>query len=640
MIESPGLRLRVYVRSFFRRIERILPSYWCEKYIELPPGKQETKAGPVSFTDRPYQRAPLDDVADPTVTDVVFVGPTRIGKTLILRMGVAYSIAGDPAPGLWVDATEPTARRVSKKELQPMIEYNAILRERKPANRHNATDLQILFPAAAFNMVGGNSSAQVAGDTVKRVYGNELDKWSDATDKEASIAELVRHRTESYDVDRKHLWSSTPTIEEGNTWQFYLRGDQRKWFCICQRCRTPQQLVWENVVWDPAAQLPTGRWDLERVKASARYSCINVDCTAHDPAGDKLSGWTEPERTAAIQDAGAHYRPTCAPVVPGWRSYHVNGLYGPAKTNSCGQLAVDFLSARTTGFFSDRQDFWNSRMGMPWRDDISDVTVEKFAERESPPAPLNSYHRGDLPEGFRPDWIIMGCDVQSNRLPYVVKAGDWAGRIFTVDHGDAAIWADLDGVQETYRAKWPGAANYVIVDINYEERRAETLEQIYARRHRGWKAAEAFAHAKNLTRIEFPDVFLGGKKEGQGHTIEKLVISAYTFKVELEKRFAGEIPGWYTYQLPLAATETEAEEQREYYVQLLDERRKPRKHPVIGKPPFEWVSRAKNNHYFDCEVYALALFWVLQKRRAFAARRPPRGGATPRRTIEVGTAHN
>ena len=462
---------------------------------------------------------------------------------------------------------------------------------------------------------------------------NELDKWSDATEKEASVAELVRHRTESYDVDRKHGWSSTPTVEEGTTWQFYLRGDQRKFFCVCPRCEAPQQLVWDNVVWDPHAKLPTGKWDLEKVKASARYSCVNVSCTAHDPTGERGEGWTDQERIAAIQSPGAAWRPTVNAAVPGWRSYHVNGLYGPTKTNSCGQLAVDFLSARTTGFFSDRQDFWNSRMGLPWRDDISDVTVEKFAERESPPAPFASYFRGDLPEGFTPSWIIMGFDVQTNRMPYVVKAGDWAGNMFTVDHGDAPTWEDLAEVQQTYRAKWPAAANYVIGDINFEDRRAETLEQIYARKHLGWKAAEAFAHAKHLARIELPDVFLGGKKQGQGHTIEKLVISAYTFKVELEKRFSGEIPTWFTYQLPLAATEIEAEEQRDYYTQLLDERRRPRKHPVAGKPPFEWVSRNKNNHFFDCEVYILALFRVLQKRRAFAGRNTP---VRDRRTIEVG----
>ncbi len=46
----------------------------------------------------------------------------------------------------------------------------------------------------------------------------------------------------------------------------------------------------------------------------------------------------------------------------------------------------------------------------------------------------------------------------------------------------------------------------------------------------------------------------------------------------------------------------------------------PRKVRLAGKPPFEWRSKNKYNHAFDCEVYILALFWTLQKRRSFAER--------------------
>ena len=627
-----------YVRGFFRPIERLLPSRWCEKYIELPPGKQESKPGKVSFADRPYQREALDSFADPAVRDIVFVGPTRIGKTFFLRMALAWSIAASCAPTLWVDANETTAKRVSKKELRPMIEYNAILRERKPANRHNVTDLQILFPAAAFTMVGGHSADQVAGDTVTRIFGNEMDKWSDASEKEASIAELVRHRTESADDERCHGWSSTPTLEEGQTWQYYQRGDQRQWHCICPSCATPQVLEWgdrhsgHGVKWDPEAQISHGKWDLQRVKDSARYSCIQTSCQHHDPDGTLGTGWTDAQRQAAISDPRAYWQPT-ATGQPGWRSYHINGLYGPLKANSPGELAVDFLAAKTTGFIADRQDFWNSRMGLPWKDDISDLTADKFALRESPPEPFSTYFRGELPAGFKPAWIITGFDVQSNRLPYVVRGGDWAGNSFTIDHGDAPTWADLEAIQKTYHAKWPGAVNYVIGDINYEDRRAEALEQIFARKARGWYGAEAFDQAKDLVRLEQANPFLGGKLQAHQHKVTKLVISAYEFKVELEKRFSGQLANWFSYQLPaLAPSETEAAEQREYYTQLLDEHRRPRKRRIAGKPPFEWVTRTKNNHAFDCEVYILALFWVLQKKRAYAARKPASG---ERKTMEV-----
>jgi phage terminase large subunit GpA-like protein len=621
-------KFRSFVRTFARYEERLLPSRWCESHIVLPAGRQETEHGPVSFKSRPCLREPLDCIADPTVTDVVVVAPTRGGKTFILRMGWAFSIAGDPAAGLWIDMDEDAAKRISKKELQPLVEANPCLRDRKPTNRHNYTDLQMLFPAAAQTLVGGQSAQQVAGDTVKRIFGNELDKWRGKSDREAEVAELARHRTESFDDERKHLWGCTPTIEQMTTWRYHNRGDQRRWFGPCPRCNTFQQLVWRDeqagagVVWSPAAKQQSGKWDLVRVKATARYSCVNPECSAHDPDGARGSGLNDDERRSLVQDERSHWRAT-AIGEPGWRSYQFNGLYGPKKVNNCGELAVDFLSARNTGFHHDRQDFWNSRMGLPWRDDIALLSIEKFAAREC------NYLRGEVPEGVRLDGIILGFDVQANRLEYVVAGFCYTGETYTIDHGNVAHWEDLDAIQDQYAALAP--KSWAIGDINFEDRRAETLEQIYRRRDRGWLAAEAFDHAKELVRLEKANVFMGGKLQKAGHYVAKLVISAYEFKVELEKRISGEIKNWYTYQLPLAAGDDEIAEQAEYYKQLLDERRIPRKRPVPGKPPFEWRDRG-NNHAFDCWVYILALFWSLQKRRAYAARKKP---ATERQVVEV-----
>jgi hypothetical protein len=638
---AAGVRFRAFVRSFFRYEERLTPSQWVERHVRLPPGKQETEPGRVSFKTRPHLREPLDSFADPTLTDIVIVSYTRGGKTFVLRMVFCWSVAGDPAPMLWIDIDEDKAKDISKKEIQPLIEYNECLRARKPANRHNFTDLRMLFPAAAFTMGGGQAVSQVAGDNVKRILGNELDKWHGKTDKEASIPELARHRTESFDDERKHGWGCTPTIEEMPTWQYHNRGDQRRWFGPCPRCGTFQQLVWRDettgagVVWDPQARIASGKWDFARVKASARYSCVNTACTAHDSDGTRGTGLNDDERRALIQDERAHWRPT-AIGQPGWRSYQFNGLYGPKKSNNCGELAVDFLSARTTGFYADRQDFWNSRMGLPWRDEITLITAKKFADREKSPGG-QSYLRGEMPAGWRPNVVIIGADVQANRLPYVVAAADWAGNACTIDHGDAPTWKDLEQVQNDYRKL--GATSYVIIDINYEDRRAETLEQIYFRRDRGWYGAEGVEFARDLVRLEHANVYAGGKLQGkredEQHKIVKLVISTYQFKVELEKRFAGKIANWFSYQLPLAAEDREREEQADYYAQLLDERRVPRRIRISGKPPFEFKARTKNNHFFDGWVYILALFWVLQKKHSFAARKRLAAAGETRKVIEV-----
>lgn len=616
--------LRAHVRSYFRRSERLLPSEWLERNIKLPPGKNETKPGSVDWTHTPPLREPIDMLAAPGVTDITFVGPTRIGKTFLLRMGFAWSVACDPGPALWVDSTTEKAKDISKKELRPLVEHNPVLRQRKPSNRHNFTDTRMLFPAAAFTLVGGNSAAGVAGDTVKRVFGNEVDKWRSATDKEAATIELARHRTESFDDERKHFWSCTPTLEEGSIWTWFLKGDQRYFHAICPRCAFPQRLVWDRVWWDPEAQISEHKWDLERVRTSARYRCANADCTAHEGA----AGWTDAERLAAIRHPQAHWRAS-AVGEPGFVSYHLNGLYGPLKVNRVGELAKDFLSARTTGFFTDRQDFWNSRMGEPWRENVATLDAQKFVALERP------YRRGTVPAAFKPDVAIIAGDVQTNRIEWTATALNWAGESYIVDHGEVPTWEDLEQVQDNYATLAP--TSYVIIDINFEDRAAETLEQIYARKHRGWLGVEGFELAKSLVKWEGAEVFLGGKLAGKGHKISKLVVSLYQFKVELEKRLSGELKNWFTYsldggELALSPPDEQSKtEQAEFYAQLLDERRIPRKPLVQGKPPFVWKSRKNNNHKFDCQVYTLALFRALRAMRSAKAR----GGTEPRKTVTV-----
>ena len=71
-----------------------------------------------------------------------------------------------------------------------------------------------------------------------------------------------------------HLYSSTPTLETGNIWVAYLRGDQRKWFVPMPCCDTHHVLEWDQVKFDaPGCRREDGSWDLDRVKETSEYEC-------------------------------------------------------------------------------------------------------------------------------------------------------------------------------------------------------------------------------------------------------------------------------------------------------------------------------------------------------------------------------
>jgi len=577
---------------------RLLPSEWVSKNIVLPSG-YEAKPGYIDFNYAPYLREVLDCFENPAVRDVIFCAPTRFGKTLLLRLWFACALAKSPRSLLLFDSTIDKGRSLIRKEIKPLIQYNQVLRNLIPTNRHHFSDSHMLFPAASVDVFGANSAAGAAGDTCKMILGNEVDKWRGETDKEASMIELVRHRTESAEGERKHFFSSTPTTEDGNIWSEYMAGDQRKFFVRCPHCGHMQPLTWNQVRWSPDAQVEAGEWDLDAVRETARYACSSC--------GEL---WDDDARLTAIRDPRSDWMPTAKPRIKTTRSYQINGLYGALQSSQIGELAVDFLQARRSQWFSSRRDFWNSRMGEVFRDDAKTITVDRFKGL------LDDYSRGSLPKGFKPDLIIVATDVQSYGLPFVVFGFKYSGEVKTIDHGVAPGFEDLERIQRNYTPL--AGCSFVVIDIGYEQRSPEVFDAIHRRVNLGWMGIDGFEQMKDsLTRLRNRDPFLGTKNQGQ-FMIQVLQVSTYEFKSEWEERFLKNIDLWRTYSVPDDPEHAnDRKEQSEYFEQLIDERRVPRKVRRIGKPKWEWKSRNGKNHFFDCHVYALAFFYHFMKSRSF-----------------------
>ena len=610
-------RIADRLRDLARIYEPYLsPSDWCERNIILPPGKNEAKPGRIDWKMTPYLRQILDCLEDPAVKEIVFIAPTRSGKTLLLRLGIACTIAKTPAPMLLFDSTIEKGRALVRKEVKPLINYNALLAARKPKNRAHYGDAHMLFPGASLDVYGANSAAGAAGDTATRAFGNECGKWKSETDKEASMIELIKHRVESAEGEGKIYLSTTPTTEESEEWQEFMLGDQCKFQVPCPFCGAMQELVWTQVRWPEDAQITEGEWDYRAVQAGAYYLCPH--CAAH---------WTDADRLRAVQDPRATFVPTTQAKLPGVKSFQINGLYGPLQSNRLGDIAVSFLASRRTGWFASRRDFWNSRMGEPYRDTVSTITADKFRALMAP------YARGTLPAGFVPEHLIIAVDVQTFGLPWVALAFDANNEKRTVDHGTAQHWSDIDIVQEGYAHL--AKESFVIIDTGFAQRSPETLEAIFARRDRGWLGADGFEQSRNLTQLSTRDPFIGTRQEGAAQ-IPVLLISTYEFKVEWEKMFIRDNDTWRTYTLPEHPDGTMLAEQTEYFKMLLDEHRVPRKHIRPGKSAWEWKSKAGNNHAFDCHVYALALRYHLSRSQTVDRVKAAAIPRIPKRIITAG----
>jgi hypothetical protein len=593
-----------FAASFFQYSPRLRPSQRVVG-LYIPAKGTEAKPGTLSWRGRAYLKQPLDDTERPGVIDIIFIGPTRVGKTFILKCGVLYKIRWAPGPLLWMNDNAQNAREFVELELEPMINANPEFRALKPKNTDkDALSKKIYTSGTSIVFKGSRSTAAGKGKTAEWIFLNEAGEFLQASGTEASVLELVRHRTESYNSTRRHLISSTPSNTDSELWQFYLRGTRFQWQVPCHACGMMQvmefggrEVKW-GLKWDPAARDDEGNWDLARVEASAHYVCRSDTCDAH---------WDNKQRKAAV-DLGEWIQtnPHADPTI---RSYQVNGLVGPDDKNNFGPMARAYLATKRGGLVvTNSRDFWNQVWGIPYSEDIVSLTAAKMKHLMRP------YKAGELPKDFVPHLLLIGGDVQANRLEFVIRAFNYAtAESYLVETGTCLNYSDLALLQRHYSAKF-NCPSACIIDIQYEDRRGGTVEAImqYSREGLNWCGAEAVEWSKTKLTWEERDPY-SGTAHAKMHLINVLTMSAYDVKVELEKKYAGIIKGFYTFT-PAQTVEAVAA-YNAYILQIINERRRPAKGTrMAGKPIWEWFSPDGNNHRNDCEKYIAALyvhFWQL-----------------------------
>lgn len=278
-------------------------------------------------------------------------------------------------------------------------------------------------------------------------------------------------------------------------------------------------------------------------------------------------------------------------------------------------LAVDYLRSATEGFLANRQDFYNSRLGVPWQDTFRNVSTAKLQELEK------GYHRGALPhEAGKPDFLIVSADDQEWGHPFVVEAFcAETARCWTIDFGVSMTREDLEYI----RAKYSHLARISlgIMDINYE-RHAQTNREFLYKHRNYWYGHEGHQwHGVDFVKVVPQNAFIGGKLEREGHHFFKVQASTYHFNLELETRLTDENMQSFPRMEPGCSKE-EQMQKADFYRQLRGMVKRPRKHRKPGQPEYEFVSRGAD-HYWDCKRQSLALLWYLRRSQRLQKVQPP-----------------
>ena len=565
---NPTEKLQAYALDIFKPTGNQSVVEWAEENAYLSERVTE-QAGRYRTSSHPYVREVLNNYADPKVKKVSLCWGSQTAKTTTIYIGLGWTIDQAPGPILWVWSNEKQARNFANDRFIPFCEDSEIIAKHLPKtlegkiDRDRASALRIEFDRCTMNLIGGQSQRNVRNYPVSYLILDEIDVINSAIRKDCY--DRIKGRR-SYKI----IQSSTP-IEEGGIWAEYLMGDQRKYMVPCPHCKQRISLEWRkekgvyNIHFPPEAKGTDGSYDWHLIKSGTHYVC--QECGGAITDTDKIRMLAQGE-----------WKPT-ARGEPGVRSYHLNSLYSPTIT--FGEMMTRWLRAQDS--LDGLKQFITGWLAEPWMDEVLDVT------EEATHALAGEYERGELMGEFR----LMGVDVQRSHFVWIVRGIDSSGESWLIDNGNSPTWKELDKIFKNHDC------SAAVVDTGFGERTQECYEQIYRRRGQFW-AAKGWKKLATPVAIKAIDPFTGTSKGGK-HRIRLLHVDVGVFGGEILKRRSGLVKGFHLYKEP----------DREY-VRQLNAKFIIEKTTRAGEVVQEWrTKRHGQDHFWDCEVYLLALSKIL-----------------------------
>jgi DNA-directed RNA polymerase subunit RPC12/RpoP len=433
-------------------------SEWVEENVRLNEPKIK---GPFSFTGREYLRQMVDSFGPATpeigeATDFAGCCGTGIGKTIGGIAGMCYRIKNDPMRALVVKPTSmgaAGAKSFSRTRLIPTIKATECLRKLIPTgvDRYDFAATQLQINGTVIDLTGSNSVGQLGENRCDVVWQDEMDKYPEQMehDREASVVILADERTKSVSNARRYKFS-TPTLSTMGIWDYFLKGDQRRYFVPCPHCAKKIVLAWSKqfsvfqfrgdeayIHWDDSARKEDGSWNLNEVVKSAHLVCPHCQgkiLDRHKPQMNKDGKWV-----------------ATATGAPGFVSWHLPSLYSISQDCNFGQMAKKFLMAKKS--LDGVKGFINSDLAEP---DISQaVSVNKSG--------IIGKHLEITGE-----WIkILSTDYHAT-APYfysVVRAWNGSNASHGIEWRSYNNWYEMDELQEKHKV----IKEAVIIDAGYAQ---------------------------------------------------------------------------------------------------------------------------------------------------------------------------
>ena len=441
MITADPAELTRQILAGFKPPPRLRLSQYADEFAVMTGSAAEKGR----WSTLPYQREILDCFTDPTVETIAIMKSARVGWTKMLGVAVQFYSHQDPCPVMIVQPVKEDAEGYSKEEIKPLFEDTPVLRglicEAKARNTaSNTILLKQLSNGGLIDIVNAASGRSFRRKSRKVVLFDEVDAYPRLD--EGDPIKLGRNRADYY-WDRKIGLGGTPIFSGGKTEEWFLRGDQRRYFVPCPHCLELQVLRWEQM--------------RKEGEGAGMYECAH--CAELIPHSKKR--W--------MVERG-EWRPTAESQMPGLVSYHLWAGYSYSPAADWTVLVREHqeaLDAMRRGDPDAMQTFRNTVLGIPWEDSLAGkLTGEGLAKRRQDVAAGNGYEAGTVPDGVL--LITAGVDVQGG--------GGTAGERLVL-----TVWGWGRGEEGWHLGHW---------EIDGDPQQPETLEQLDQIAATRWQRAD------------------------------------------------------------------------------------------------------------------------------------------------------
>jgi len=572
-------------RDLLRPPESITVSEWADRYRELPTTAAEP--GRWSTARVPHTQEIANTLLDPDVEETTFQKCTQISGTELLLNLIGYIVDQMPGPTLVVVPKEAAIGVFNFERIKPMFDASARLQTHVLPSRSAWTEKRIRFDSMPLYFASAEVPSDLGSHAIRNLMCDELDKWPPWSGREASPLDLARERVQSY-PDSKLFKTSTPILATDLIHTEFLRSDQRHYHVPCPFCGTFQVLVFDNLKVGDERDPET-----IETKRLARYLCRSCDRLIDESHKQTMLAHGKWVPEGGKINAAGHVTGTSSKH----RGYQINSLYSPWARRSWHHVAAEwFRSLKKVGGL---QNFNNSWLGQPWIEKTSEVRAGELD------ACIEDYEEGIVPRAARV--ITAAVDVQAHGFYVVVRA--WA----------AAYRSWL--IRAEYLTTWTEVANLVVHGRFPKGAAGELLPVHLACMDTGYRTDEVYEFCRDYEDVMRPT-------KGQQH----LLSGGFFRAARIERTANGQVFGVVQFQLdnhvlkdklarlirgPATAAwrwSIHKNPRPDYMRQLLTEHKAISRNKRTGKVSEEWQKKQEGaaNHFWDCEVMALAAAEMLQ----------------------------